>query len=111
MGLAGAAWHLDIRLGVDRVALADQPVQDLARIALIWGECRTRYGADGPFLFGDWSLADVFYAPVVSRCRTYDVRLTGAAADYANAVWEHPDVREWRAGAEAEDWVEPEFDL
>ncbi len=85
--------------------------QDIARVVRIWGDCRGRFGAEGPFLFGAWCLGDVFYAPVISRFRTYEVALGGPAAEYSDAVWEQPDVREWRAGAEAESWVESEYDL
>jgi len=48
---------------------------------------------------------------VVSRFNTYAVELDELSKSYASAIWEHPDVMEWRRAAEAEDWVEPEFDL
>ena len=86
-------------------------VEDVARITAIWRSCRADHGAAGRFLFGDYCAADVLYAPVVSRFRTYDVELDGLCADYAGAVWEQPHVVEWRRAAEAENWVEPEFDL
>lgn len=72
----------------------------IARIIQVWEECLKDSG--GPFLFGkDFGNADAFYAPVVSRFHSYDVRLTGAARAYADAVWHHPLMREWlRASAE-----------
>jgi len=86
--------------------------QDIDRITLIWRDCRAAVAdADGPFLFGRFGLADAFYAPVVSRFRTYAVELDEVSRAYADAVWEHGPVREWRAAAEAEEWVEPEYDL
>ncbi len=79
--------------------------KDVDRIAEVWQSCRQRFGGAGDFLFGGFSIADAFYAPVVSRFRTYGVELTGPAAAYSQAVWEHEYVREWVKGAEAEPWV------
>jgi glutathione S-transferase len=74
---------------------------DIGRIAQIWRECLDAHG--GPFLFGDISLADAMYAPVVSRFRTYGVTLEPRLSEYADRIWSLPAVEEWRAGAEAED--------
>jgi len=73
---------------------------DIARIKTIWRECLGRYG--GPYLFGAITLADAMYAPVVSRFRTYDVKLEGPLAAYAGRIWSHPAVAEWREAALAE---------
>lgn len=72
----------------------------IARIISVWEACLAESG--GPYLFGaDFGNADVFYAPVVSRFRTYDVILNGAAKAYADTVWHHPLMREWfKASAE-----------
>jgi glutathione S-transferase len=85
--------------------------EDIERITGIWREARRRFGPDGPFLFGGYGLADIFFAPVVSRFRTYAVELDPSCSEYAQSVWAHPHVRAWSAEAEAEDWVEPELDL
>ena len=66
----------------------------IARIVTVWEECLKESG--GPFLFGKtFGNADFFYAPVVSRFHSYDVKLTGAANAYADTVWHHPFMREW----------------
>jgi glutathione S-transferase len=75
---------------------------DIARVAEIWTEARRRFGKDGPFLTGAFTLADVFYAPVSFRFRTYGVTLEGAAAAYLDALSAHPLVREWETAARAE---------
>ncbi len=77
---------------------------ELKRVVKIWTECRTRCASDGPFLFGDWSAADAFYAPVVTRFRTYGYALAGRAAEYADAVWETDLLTQLREQAEAEPW-------
>jgi glutathione S-transferase len=78
--------------------------QDVARIEALWSACRTQYGRGGDFLFGAWSAADAMYAPVVSRFRTYGVKLSGPAKPYAEAVWAWPALASLAAEAEAEPW-------
>jgi len=55
-------------------------------------------------LFGAFGAADIMYAPVVTRFRTYDVPLSDASDAYVNAVLAHPFMQDWYAGADAEDW-------
>src|SRR5262249_61742346 len=78
---------------------------NVRRIEAIWTDCRTRYGAEGAFLFGGFGAADAMYAPVVSRFHTYAVRVGGAARAYMDAVMALPAWGEWRAAALAEPWV------
>lgn len=74
---------------------------DIERILAIWGDCLETWG--GPYLFGRrLTVADAMYAPVVTRFVTYDVRLAGAAAEYAARILDWSDLREWTAAAESE---------
>jgi len=52
--------------------------------------------------FGRFTIADCFFAPVVSRFRTYGAALPRASQDYAETIWAHPFMQEWLKGAEAE---------
>jgi len=83
---------------------------DIARIRDIWRSCRQRHGADGPFLFGGFTVADAFYAPVVGRFLTYDVPLDAVCRAYAEAVWQTPAMRDWVAAARAEPHVIAEIE-
>lgn len=77
--------------------------RDIARIDAIWTGCRARYAAGGPFLFGEFSIADAMYAPVVSRFMTYGpVSLSAPAAAWANMLFALPAMREWGEGAARE---------
>jgi len=78
---------------------------DVERIVRIWQECLQQPGRKGSFLFGSFSAADAFYAPVVSRFLTYGVQVSDVASGYMEAVWQHPHVREWAEGARQEEWV------
>lgn len=82
---------------------------DLARIRAIWRELRGR-ARGGEFLFGRFGIADAMFAPVVGRCRTYGVALDGPEAAYAEAVWRHPAVARWVAGAREEKAAIPKYD-
>lgn len=78
---------------------------DIARIQDLWRDCRARHGAGGPFLFGRFSAADAFYAPVVTRFITYAVALDPVSQAYADAILAWPAIAEWTAAARAEPWV------
>ena len=80
---------------------------DIARVTAIWREARGRHAADGPFLFGRFTIADAFYAPVASRFRTYDVPLGPVEAAYVDAIFAYPALAEWVADALRETWVVP----
>jgi glutathione S-transferase len=85
--------------------------EDIARITEIWETCRRDFGYGGGLLFGGFTLADAFFAPVVSRFRTYGVELDGAAADYAEAVWALPAMQDWVTKAHAEEMTVDRYDL
>ncbi|MEO1132729.1 MAG: glutathione S-transferase family protein [Cyanobacteria bacterium J06639_1] len=72
------------------------------RITTIWNECRAQFGSTGDFLFGAFSIADAFFAPVVSRFRTYAVELDPVSRAYADAIWAFPAMQEWVTAAEKE---------
>jgi glutathione S-transferase len=86
-------------------ALDDGSKTDLARIETIWRDCRARYGAAGPFLFGAFGAADAMYAPVIWRFHTYAVEVSDAARAYMAAMMALPAWREWRDAARREPWV------
>ena len=71
----------------------------------MWADCRARFGAGGPFLFGRFTTADAMYAPVVSRFHTYGIDVSPASRAYIEAVMGLPAWHEWRAAALKEPWV------
>jgi glutathione S-transferase len=74
---------------------------DIDRILEIWEDCLATW--NGPFLFGEkLSVADAMYAPVVTRFLTYDVAVSGRAADYCQRIMAWPDMAEWVASAREE---------
>jgi len=78
---------------------------DINRITAAWRDCRKRFGEGGAFLFGDWTIADAMFAPVVSRFRTYKIELDEEAQRYGEAVWALPALQEWLAAARNEPMI------
>jgi len=76
--------------------------RDSERVVQIWTTCLSRHGAPGPLLFGRFSIADAYYAPVVTRFQTYAVSLPPAAQAYCDAVLALRAVREWMDAARRE---------
>jgi glutathione S-transferase len=74
---------------------------DIARICEIWEDCLARSGPHH-FLFGDFSIADAYFAPVVMRFRTYAVWVPPALQAYMDRVVAHPAVAQWIAEANKE---------
>jgi glutathione S-transferase len=73
---------------------------DIDRVCTIWRECLAESG--GPFLFGERTMADAMYAPVVTRFVTYDVKLEKALKTYADVIMNMPEMREWVDAAKHE---------
>jgi glutathione S-transferase len=80
--------------------------RDIDRVLTLWKECRERFGQTsggaGSLLFGRFSVADAFFAPVVMRFHAYDVKLPRFAQDYCEAVQALAAVREWCDAARRE---------
>ncbi|HEX4156937.1 MAG TPA: glutathione S-transferase [Rhizomicrobium sp.] len=76
--------------------------EDIERIRRFWRDALARYGGEGGFLFGTFSIAECMYAPVVSRFRTYDIPLEAALQAWCDRVFALPAMQEWLAASEAE---------
>ncbi len=96
---------MDVRITREAFEMTPEAKRDGERIAAIWNDCRRRFGKSDKFLFGAFSVADAFYAPVVWRFHTYGFKLTGAVDKYFDAMLALPAMKEWQASAKAEPWV------
>jgi len=71
---------------------------DIDRIVAIWHDCLETYG--GPYLFGDKPcMADAMYAPVVTRFKTYGIKLDAKCERYCATIIALPQMQEWTAAA------------
>lgn len=89
----------------------DEVRADLDRLAELWDFARARRADEGPYLFGAFSAADAFFAPVASRIATYGLEMGADDAAYAGALLAHPSVRRWRAMAMADAHVQPHYEM
>ena len=80
--------------------LSQNTLAEIARVEAMWADCRNRYG--GPWLFGEFSLADVVYAPVALRFVTYGITLKPAAQAFVAAIQELPSIQRWATASAAE---------
>ena len=102
---------MNVRRRVEGTAPSEAARADVVRILTLWAEARARFGQGGPFLFGTFCAADIFYAPVVSRFITYGIVVPGFAVTYMQAVWEHEWLQSWVAAAEAEEWTIEQWEV
>lgn len=77
------------------IELSSSAMKDIVRIDDIWSEYTKKYSHIGPWLFGVFTIADCFYAPVALRFLTYGVVLSKQAQKYATQLLEQKNVIEW----------------
>jgi glutathione S-transferase len=75
---------------------------EIGRIDQLWRDARESYGAEGPWLFGRFSIADVMYAPVALRLVTYSIALSSEAQHFVDQVQALDSIREWSRQAAEE---------
>ena len=97
-GALRAECPMDLTATPTRKALSEATQKDVRRIVAVWSELLDRFG--GPFLVGQWSIADAFYTPVATRFRTYGIDPadhggTPATAAYLQRLLETPEFLEW----------------
>ncbi len=85
-----------------KIPLPDELGSDIDRIIAIWAECHRTYGDKGSWLFGDFTIADAMFAPVVLRLRTYGINLPESAGFYPHRLLESEAMQEWLLAAESE---------
>lgn len=85
-----------------KVHLPDELGRDIDRVIAIWSECHQHYGDRGGWLFGEFSVADAMFAPVVLRMRTYGINLPESALHYPKRLLESAAMQDWLAAAECE---------
>ena len=94
---------MDLTAPVKPVDLSPLTQKDVRRLVTLWSDLLNRSG--GPFLAGEWSIADAFYTPVATRVRTYGMKLSdygddGRCGEYVALLLEQPEFLEWEAAAQ-----------
>lgn len=86
-----------------QVVLSDDALTDIKRIEYIWADCLDQYG--GPYLFGDFSIADAMFAPVVNRLQVYQIPMTDKTQLYCAAITDLTAWQAWDQAAHDEPWI------
>jgi glutathione S-transferase len=107
-GLRSAMW-MNIRASFPGKGRTAEAQGDIGRVCEIWENCLAEFGHH-QFLFGEFSIADAFFAPVVSRFRTYGVSMAPALQAYMDRVIAHPPMAQWISEALAETERIPKYD-
>lgn len=94
---------MNMRRPPKAIEVSDKVHSDVARIEALWRQCLETSG--GPFLFGDFGIADAMYAPVVNRFDIYMLTRDDTALAYMARMKELPAWQNWQQGAEQEEWV------
>lgn len=84
--------------------LEGELAHDIQRVLGLWEALRAR-ATTGPYLLGEWTHVDNFFAPVVTRFQTYGVDLPAFAREYSEVVLDRPSVKRWFADAKADPWA------
>lgn len=105
------AMPMNLKLKLKGKPAAPEVQRDIDRIVEIWEEARTQFATgDGPYLFGDFSIADAMYAPIVWRLHIYNVPLPPLAAAYRDTMLAHPAMVEWYEAALQETEAHEHYD-
>ena len=98
-------WPMNARARNRRTAVTAALEADIERIDELWNDCRSRFGGGGPWLFGEYSVADAMYAPAVLRFNTYAARISQTARWYMATVLEDAPLQQWLQAAQQEPWT------
>jgi glutathione S-transferase len=103
------ACPMNLRTAWEGVTPSEAVLADLARIETLWTSALDRSG--GPFLFGDYTLADAFYAPVAMRIAGYGLPVSNRARGYVDAHLDHGPLRLWRALGQTDGPEQPTYEM
>jgi len=86
---------MNLRVAYSDCAAPQAVLDDVARIDTLWSLALSRFG--GPWLAGDYSIADAFFAPVAARIAGYGLSVSAEAQAYVARHLADPAFRRWRA--------------
>jgi len=97
---------MNLRREYRSMTVDDETRRDIARIEALWEWAASRWGGQGPYLFGArFTAVEAFYAPLASRFKTYNVKLSEASQRYADALLDHPATIEFYEAGRRETWI------
>ena len=86
---------MNCRRQFHNIKLSPMAEREIDRIKSVWRDCRSRFGREGEWLFGQYSIADAMFAPVALRFHGYNIPLSGVEKAYVQSVLRQPAIIEW----------------
>ncbi len=87
--------HMNCRKSMVFSPISSELQGEINRICEIWTMCREECASQGDYLFGEFSIADAMYAPVVLRFNSYGIKVGAVEQQYMETILQHPFMREW----------------
>lgn len=94
---------MNMRRPIKRLEQDAALAKDVARIEELWSGSLNRFG--GEFLFGEFSIADAMFAPVVNRLDVYELTSNGQIRSYMDRVKSLEAWQEWEIAGKKEPWI------
>lgn len=101
---------MNCRKTFNDIKLSADAEHEIDRIKTLWRDCRHKFGTDGEWMFGEYSIADAMYAPIALRFKGYNIPLTGIEDDYVQSVLTQPCIIEWIEAAKLEKEIIEEYE-
>ncbi|MBS24594.1 MAG: glutathione S-transferase [Gammaproteobacteria bacterium] len=89
-----AEWPMNCKASY-RLSPSQELENEVARIDAIWSCCRRRFGENGKYLYGRFSIADCMFAPIAISFESYRADLCGDANSYMQSLLDNPFVQKW----------------
>jgi len=93
---------MNCRKKFNNIKPSKEAAREIERIKALWNKCRSSYGKDGEWLFGNYSIADAMFAPIVLRFEGYNIPLEGVEKAYVDSVMKQPCIIGWIAAGKQE---------
>jgi len=93
---------MNCRKQFNHIRPSKDAAREIERIKSLWTVCRSSYGKDGEWLFGNYSIADAMFAPIVLRFEGYNIPLEGLEKAYVDSVLRQPSIKEWISAGKLE---------
>lgn len=104
---------MNCRKQFQNIQLSAQATTEIQRITGLWRNCRTKYGDNGEWLFGQYTIADAMFAPIALRLHGYSIALDTIEQSYVQSVLNQPSIKQWMEAGRIEQEVieEDEIDV
>jgi len=89
--------HMNCRKFITFKKISQELRTDITRVCDIWQYCRKQHSNSGRFLFGEFSIADAMYAPIVLRFNSYGIKVGNIEKEYMDNMLSIPSLQKWIA--------------